>query len=333
MFKSKIIPVTTITQATTSPIRKVNIRQDLLAVADLIEICFAKTLDDDGREYLRQLRWTARDMNYLAWLQGAAERIASPLYGFVWEGNDRIIGNLSLIPLNRGGRLVYLIANVAVHPDYRRRGIGRVLTQEALNHLRQRGIDTAWLQVRDDNPVAYHLYLSLGFIERARRTTWLSGPLAPLNQFPPDGVVIERRHRQNWEQQKTWLREIYPTDVRWNLPLNFSRLSPDPIKQFLRWLRSEPQEHWVACRGSRPIGYASWEPMRSSNDALWLATTAAYEDEVILALLPYARSAMAGRGRPLSVNDPAGRASAAFIQAGYEHHQTLIWMSVSLIDH
>ncbi len=331
--------MTTITQATTSPIRKVNIRQDLLAVADLIEICFAKTLDDDGREYLRQLRWTARDMNYLAWLQGAAERIASPLYGFVWEENDRIIGNLSLIPLNRGGKLVYLIANVAVHPDYRRRGIGRMLTQAAIDHLRQRGIETAWLQVRDDNPVAYHLYLSLGFIDRARRTTWLSSPAmprAPLSRFPlvgqPDGIVVEPRRRQNWEQQKAWLREIYPPDVRWNLPLNFSRLSPDPIKQFLRWLRSEPQEHWVACRGSRTIGYASWEPMRSSSDALWLATTAAYEDEAILALLPYVRRALAGRGKPLSVNYPAGRANAAFIQAGYEHHQTLVWMSIALND-
>ncbi|RPJ49686.1 MAG: GNAT family N-acetyltransferase, partial [Chloroflexi bacterium] len=121
-----------VTQVISSYIRKVNIRQDLLAVADLIELCFANTLDEDGREYLRQLRWTARDMNYLSWLQGAAERISTPLYGFVWEENGQIIGNLSLIPLNRGGRLVYLIANVAVHPDHRRRGIGRLLTQEAL---------------------------------------------------------------------------------------------------------------------------------------------------------------------------------------------------------
>jgi hypothetical protein len=70
--------------------------------------------------------------------------------------------------------------------------------------------------------------------------------------------------------------------------------------------------------------------MRSSCDALWLATTAAFEDEAILALLPYACAAMAGRGRPLSVNYPAGRANAAFIQAGYEHHQTLVWMSIAL---
>jgi len=320
----------TIAQVISAPIRKVNIRQDLLAVADLIEICFAKTLDDDGREYLRQLRWTARDMNYLSWLQGAAERISTPLYGFVWEENNRIIGNLSLIPLNRGGRLVYLIANVAVHPDYRRRGIGRLLTQEALDHLRQRGIDMAWLQVRDDNPVAHHLYLSLGFIERARRTTWMSSSAAPINQLVPDGITIERRRMQDWDQQVAWLREIYPPEVKWNLSLNFSRLSPNPLKQFLRWLSGEPQAHWVARKGSKPVGYVSWEPMRASSDALWLATTADWEEQAVLSLLPYARAALAARGRSLSVNFPGGRANGAFLQAGYTHHQTLIWMSTKL---
>lgn len=323
--------VITLTQTADSPIRKVNIRQDLLAVADLIEICFAQTLDDDGREYLRQLRWTARDMNYLSWLQGAAERISTPLYGFVWEENDRIIGNLSLIPLSRGGKLVYLIANVAVHPDFRRRGIGHLLTQEALSHLRQQGVKTAWLQVREDNPVAHHLYLSLGFVERARRATWQGGPFGGSPAVPfLDGVNVVRRRSRDWERQLAWLRAIYPPDVKWNLPLNFSRLSPGPLKQLVRWLRGEEQAHWVALKGTTPIGFATWEPTRASSDSLWLATAPEHEAEAILSLLPYARSELSGRGRPLSVNYPAGRAIQAFSQAGFSHHQTLIWMSIAL---
>jgi ribosomal protein S18 acetylase RimI-like enzyme len=321
----------TIARVIHSPIRKINIRQDLLAVANLIEICFAKTLDEDGREYLRQLRWSARDMNYLSWLQGAAERISTPLYGYVWEENGQIIGNLSLIPLNRNGKLVYLIANVAVHPDHRQRGIGRLLTQQALDHLHQRGIETAWLQVRDDNSVAHHLYTSLGFVEQARRTTWMSSVSAPVHRPLPDGLTIDRRRGQDWEQQVSWLREIYPSEIKWNLSLSISRLSPDPLKQALRWLRGESQEHWVVRRGGRPCGFVSWEPMRASSDALWVATSAEHEEETIQALLPYARMALTGRGRPLSVNYPAGRATAAFLQAGYNHHQTLIWMSISLL--
>lgn len=322
--------VMTIAQVNTSPIRKVNIRRDLLAIADLIELCFAKTLDDDGREYLRQLRWTARDMNYLFWLQGAAERIASPLYGLVWEENNQIVGNLSLIPLNRGGKLVYLIANVAVHPDYRRRGIGRMLTQKALDYLRQHGNDVAWLQVRDDNPVAYRLYQSLGFVERARRTTWMCSPGGYGLLEPPAGVRVQRRNRQDWPLQLAWLRELYPPDVKWNLPLSFSRLRPGMFKKFMRWLRGDSQEHWAAYQGAGVIGFATWEPMRSASDSLWLAVPSAHEDKAILSLLSHVCAALAGRRRPLSINYPAGRATAAFLQAGFSHHQTLIWMTTTL---
>ncbi len=186
--------MTAIQMLTHSHIRKVNVRQDLLAVADLIEVCFSSTLDEDGRDYLRHLRWAARDFNYLSWLQGAAERIAAPLYGFVWEENGRIVGNLSLIPFVRRGHFVYLIANVAVHPDYRRNGIAHQLTQTALDYVRRRGVSSVWLQVRDDNPVAYHLYLSLGFIERS-----------------PPHHLAEQRQRHDPIKLASFGRDLHPS--------------------------------------------------------------------------------------------------------------------------
>lgn len=322
--------MTTIVQSPIQHIRKVNVRRDLLAVADLIEICFSNTLDDDGREYLRQMRWAARDLNYISWLQGAAERFAAPLYGFVWEENGRIVGNLSLIPINRFSKITYLIANVAVHPEYRHRGIGQRLTQTAIDHLRERGVEETWLQVRDDNPVAQHLYLSLGFVERARRASWISTGTPGLQRTLPPGVSVQRRRSQEWDLQAAWLNANYPADVIWNLPLNINRLSPDLFGQFMRWLQGEKQEHWVAERNGQPLGFISWEPMRSASDALWLAALPEHEDEAILALLPYARFMLAGRGRSLSVNYPAGRGEEAFRRVSFINHQTLIWMSLSL---
>lgn len=299
-------------------------------MADLIEVCFAKTLDEDGREYLRQMRWAARDVSYLSWMQSAAERIAAPLYGFVWEESGRIAGNLSLIPLYRQGKLVYLIANVAVHPDHRGRGIGRQLTQTAIAHLRERRIETAWLQVREDNPIAFHLYRSLGFQVQARRATWLSGPSLPPRHMLVENVAVTLRRSQDWKLQAAWLRAAYPPEVSWNLPLNIGRLSPSLLPQFFRWMRGEAQNHWVARLGEQPLGFVSWEPMRTASDALWLAADPAYEEQAIMALLPYAFATLSGNGRTLSVNYHADRAANAFERSGFSYYQTLLWMSLPL---
>jgi predicted N-acetyltransferase YhbS len=315
---------------TTSPIRRVNVRQDLLAIADLIELCFASTLDVDGREYLRHLRMAARDTQYLSWLQGAAERLSTPLYGFVWEEQGRIIGNLSLIPMYRGGRLIYLIANVAVHPQFRQRGIGHQLTQRALEYLRQRGVQSAWLQVRDDNPVAYRLYRATGFIERTRRTTWQSLDEHAALPILPDGLVIGARHAEDWEVQQRWLEHTYPPEITWNLPLNIRRLSPGLINQLVLLFSNEAQQQWAIRRGRQVLGFISWTATRSASDALWLATSPENEDEVVQPLLAHARLALARRGRSLSVNYPAGRANVAFERAGFTAHQTLVWMEAIL---
>jgi ribosomal protein S18 acetylase RimI-like enzyme len=321
--------------STMSHIRKVNVRKDLPAIADLIEICFSDTLDEDGRLYLNHLRWAARDFNYLSWLQGAAERIASPLYGFVWEESGRIVGNLSLIPLYRQGQLYYLIANVAVHPNYRRRGIARQLTLAAVDHLVERGVDTAWLQVRDDNPVAFNLYQSLGFIERARRTNWLTNGSAPRPDLtPPQEISVRSRRSQDWNLQSAWLQQAYPPEVAWNLPLNLSKLSPDPLQHIIRWLSGDSLQHWAAYTmespGRGPIGFLTWEPMRLASDMLWLAANGQYEGQAVEALLLNARERLAGRRRSLSVNYPFGRSADAFIRAGFINQYNLVWMAIPI---
>jgi ribosomal protein S18 acetylase RimI-like enzyme len=300
---------------TTSHIRRLNVREDLSAVADLIEICFASTLDADGREYLRHLRWAARDAHYLSWLQNAAERLASPLYGYVWEESGRIVGNLSLIPIYRSGRITFLIANVAVHPDYRRRGIAHQLTERALEYVRQRGNHTVWLQVRVDNPAAY---------ARTRRTTWHSHhPVVPIL---PAGVTIQKRQGRHWPCHSHWLAETYPAEVAWNLSFSLSRFSPNIMSTLVGWLRGERREHWVARNGARPLGFVSWEAVPSLSDILWVAVSPEQEERVIQPLLAHVQQSLAGRNRNLSINYPAGRAREAFFNAGFVDHQTLIWM-------
>ena len=71
----------------------------------------------------------ARNARYLTWAMHT--KIQMPVSGYVWEDSGRITGNVSLMPVNKDGSRAFMIANVAVHPDYRRLGIGRVLTEQA----------------------------------------------------------------------------------------------------------------------------------------------------------------------------------------------------------
>ena len=142
-------------------IRRLDLSKDLDQVADLIERCFPISRDPDGQTYIQEMRKAARDMRMLGWLTNLAEMGSTKTAGFVWTDSGEILGNLSLIPFQKEGRRIHLIANVAVHPDHRRQGIARALTQRALAYLQRRGDRTAWLQVRMDNDAAIDIRWNL----------------------------------------------------------------------------------------------------------------------------------------------------------------------------
>ncbi|SMG31155.1 ribosomal protein S18-alanine N-acetyltransferase [Agreia pratensis] len=55
------------------------------------------------------------------------------------------------------------IQTIAVAPEARRHGLGRVLMTSLMNEARRRGAREIFLEVRADNPSAEALYASLGF--------------------------------------------------------------------------------------------------------------------------------------------------------------------------
>ena len=112
-------------------LRRLNTQRDLESVANLVELCFDDTLDAEGRTYLRNMRESARSAQWTGWVNSLAEYSPTPPSGLVWEENGQLVGNLSLIPIICRGQRCYLIANVAVHPDHRGRGIGRTPTATA----------------------------------------------------------------------------------------------------------------------------------------------------------------------------------------------------------
>ena len=66
--------------------------------------------------------------------------------------------------------------NIAVHPDFRRRGIAEALVADLEAALRQRGSRALTLEVRDSNASAIALYEKLGFSQVGLRKNYYRNP-------------------------------------------------------------------------------------------------------------------------------------------------------------
>ena len=66
----------------------------------------------------------------------------------------------------------YHVLNVAVHPDFRQRGIGEALMAEAVAEARARKAQLMILEVRRSNLEARKLYRKFGFEERRLRRNY-----------------------------------------------------------------------------------------------------------------------------------------------------------------
>jgi ribosomal protein S18 acetylase RimI-like enzyme len=319
---------------TSNGLRPFDIARDLKQVADLVESCFAGTLDEDGQAYVQNMRASARNAHFLRWAAAVADSVPLPLSGFVWEENGRLVGNLSLIPFTVEGKRGYLIANVAVDPAFRRRGIARNLTTTAMHHIQKRGFSSIWLHVRDDNQPAQQLYLSLGFEERARRTTWESKARTSvlLEHFPPTptpGMIISHPRPADWVHQRQWLQQTYPPELSWHLPLDLNSMRPTWTGALQRMFTGVQLQQWAAYDQQLLIGVLSWQPRSNHAGVLWLAADPARESEAIVALFTTVRRQLNKHPR-LVLDYPAGRSTQAFQQVGLVNLQTLIWMEANL---
>jgi ribosomal protein S18 acetylase RimI-like enzyme len=316
-----------------TPIRQVQTRRDVAAIADLVELCFADYMDPDGREYLRYLRRISmQSFGLVADSPVLSMPAKLPIQGFVWEEDGHIIGNLTLIPFYRADQRYYLIANVAVHPDHRRKGIARRLTSTAIDYIRSQGNAQIWLHVRADNPAAQALYRQLGFTDQFERTTWMWDPAQNAKPEVLDkDISVTVRRRADWELQAKWLDRVYPPEMTWNLPMDKNRLKPGFWRE-LRQLFAGTEVIQLSARfGGRLVGVASCESMRMYADSVWVVTDPEFQDAAISALLPMIQR-LSGRKRNLSVNYPAGLGDSAFKSATFYPHLTLIWMKYTLLN-
>jgi ribosomal protein S18 acetylase RimI-like enzyme len=214
-------------------LRPVHPRRDLAPIADLVETCFGPSLDAAGRAVIQEMRLLSHAGPFL-WLLAQFNRALPLMRGFVWVQDGRIVGNVTVTPTgyDRG----WVIANVAVYPEFRRRGIARQLMGAALEYVRARG-RFATLQVDTDNQGAQALYAGLGFeTQRVFRRWRRPAHLIDLPELPcPAGMrrlatssdadalcALATRARPNALGGMGWLR---PTRRRSFSPPRYPELS------------------------------------------------------------------------------------------------------------
>lgn len=66
--------------------------------------------------------------------------------------------------------------NIAVHPDYRRKGIAAALIEALIDGLKQKGSRSLTLEVRASNKNARSLYEKLGFCQAGIRKNYYRNP-------------------------------------------------------------------------------------------------------------------------------------------------------------
>lgn len=134
------------------------LKEDIPQAAEIEKIAFTKP-------------WTKSVFNAVLLLPYAAYYVAVDTDSLAGPG--RIVGVCGVKKIFEEGE----ISNVAVHPDYRRRGICRQMLERLISEARRDGVQAFTLEVRAGNDAAVHLYESLGFSTEGIRPRFYDKPV------------------------------------------------------------------------------------------------------------------------------------------------------------
>lgn len=230
-------------------LRPVELSRDLPQVVELLKMVFGETLEAEERHYFGDGSGPVNDILYR--FNPVAARLAN---GFVWQTDGRIIGNATLLTTKAWDR--YLVANVAVHPSFRRRGIARGLMQAITETVRKRGGRVILLQVAKENQSAFNLYRSLDYVGIGNMATW-HVMRSKIRQIPADSAEyvhprIEMLPGRLWREAYELDTAHVHRDLNWPEPLQ-----PDAYRRIwwqraMDFMNGRQVETWTT---ADPAGY------------------------------------------------------------------------------
>ena len=261
------------TAAAVDGLRPVNLRTDLRPLADLIELVFADSMDSAGRSAIREMRYLSHmgyGLKLIARLNDLALGIS---LGFVYVLDGKLVGNVSLYPAQYPKEMgeTWILANVAVHPDYRRRGIAGNLVEACLEMIRRRAGARVILQVNYSNIAAQRLYERHGFIyERAWRIWRRSGFVGSVAATAPS-LPVAQSNRNEWVEELALAQSTRPNErggIGWLKPAHRTLFYCPLWKRLLRLITLNGAERLVirdetgsailaSCWLERAMGFSS----------------------------------------------------------------------------
>ena len=123
----------------------------------------------------------------LPWSENALRLLLGPgAVGFVCTEGDRILAYGGMLLAPDEGQIL----NLAVHPDHRRKGLGREILNRLLAEANARHLGQVSLEVRVSNTAAVSLYRSAGFSVEGRRPHFYKQPAE-------DAFVMLRRAKDH----------------------------------------------------------------------------------------------------------------------------------------
>lgn len=237
-------------------LRPVNLARDMPQIVELLRMVFKDTLDVEDRQWLGEA-----SQGYFPEVFNRINPAASRLgNGFVWVADSHIVGNVTVLPTKVWGR--YLVANVAVHPSYRRQGIARELMHAVADSIRSRHGNVILLQVVKDNHPAIDLYKSLGYYSVGNMTTWYAtaGRVRQIaaNVTTNEASDIRPLPNRMWQAAFQLDTACVPSDLNWPEPLPSDAYRQTLWRRVGDFFNGRQMETWAIIeKNNRLVGLAT----------------------------------------------------------------------------
>ncbi len=296
------------------------------ALAELIELAFSENLDAAGQNMVQNMR-TLGQLGWVGWWIGriVLPPAANPK-GFVWEEDGRVVGNVSLLPVDRYPNR-WVIANVVVRPEYRRKGIAKELVNASIDLVRDHRGEIIILQADRDAPGVERMYKNEGFESLSTRTQWTC------RAVPPDHSLqfvkqVRLRRQDEWRDEWDMARRYHPEGILWPFPPQVGLFQPTGWAQKTGRVRGR---NWVWEQDGQKLAFlsAKWNFERGHWRLIMITEPEAYgkvEDGLLTACLADLRRV----GGPCMLEYPAGVAEEVLSKKGFKPDRTLTWMCMRL---